>query len=101
MDTTQTAVQNNEGLEKIARISVVLNGTPIDVQVPDGPNRYFRLRLIGAVPSGHHYDLTIYRGPQEQNGYKTFGRETQQVGNGELYRIADGAKQLHFSKQDG
>ena len=90
----QTARQG--GLERIAKIPIVINGRQIDVPLPRGTNRYFSLIPAGPTHHGHRYIVEVYRGPAEENGYMTFGREKQPVQLHETYRLADDVKKLHF-----
>ena len=91
---SQTATQG--GLERIAKIPITINGKQIDVTLPEENNRYFKLRPIGPTQEGYRYIVVVYRGPVDPNGYKDFGREEQAVQPNQIYRLADGLKQLHF-----
>ena len=90
--------QNVGGLERIAKIPIVINGNQVDIPLPQRNNRYFKLREIGPSADGYICIIVVYRGPSEPNGYKTFGKDAQAVQPDEVYRLSDEVTKLHFSK---
>ena len=84
------------GLERIARIPIVINGNQVDIPLPKDKNRYFKLRPIAPTADGYSCIVVVYKGSAEQNGYKTIGREKQEIQPDEIYRLADEVTQLHL-----
>ncbi|MBI2650606.1 hypothetical protein HYX04_04795 [Candidatus Woesearchaeota archaeon] len=83
-------------MERITKTPIVINGKQVDVPLPQSTNRYFKLRTIGHTADGYSYVVVVYTGPAEQNGYKTLGREKQEIQPDEIYRLADDVTQLHL-----
>ena len=80
----------------IAKIPIVINGKQVDVPLPQDTSRYLRLRATGHTDDSYSYIVVVLKGHGEKNGYKTIGREKQEIQPDEIYRLADEVTQLHL-----
>lgn len=104
--TTQTAMQGGlerhtkgkEAMRWIATAKIVLNGTQVDVPIPDGANHVL-LEYVKPIPDGHRYNAVFYQAPPGTQGYLEFGRGKVPIYLGTIYQLPPDTRQIHLGVQ--
>ena len=91
-------VNGKDSLKWIHTAKVVLNGTMVNIPIPDG-SRYVLLEPVKPVLGGYRYNIVFFDGPADPNGYLEFGRGKVGIQPNRIYRLPPDVNVLHFGTE--
>ena len=87
-----------DAMKWIATAKVVLNGTQVDVPIPDGASHVL-LECVKQMPDGPRYNIVFYQVPPGTQSYLEFGGGKVPIYPGRIYQLPPDARQLRLGMQ--
>jgi len=94
----EKGVNGRDSLKWIHTAKVVLNGSKIDISIPDSA-RYVLLETVKPVLSGYRYNVVFFDGPANPNGYLEFGKGKVGIQPNRIYRLPPDVNALHIGTE--